>query len=448
LGVSFPEFSAVVTDVEGTTSSLSIVKDVLLPYSRTKLRDFIARRRDLPEVRAALEETKKLGKIPGATEAQAVDLLERWIDEDRKITPLKALQGLVWEEGYRAGALVAHVYPDVVPMLRKAKDCGVRLYVYSSGSVRAQHLFFEHTGQGDVRALFDGYFDTTTGSKHSPDSYRAIARSVGLPPSGIVFLSDARAELDAALAAGFRAVGVVRGDARSARAPEELSPHAVVSSFEQLVFEPDGRLRIREEGGDIESLVALGRLCHARGWALATSGNFSVRFGADRVAITASGRDKGSLSRSDVVIVDLDGRVVNVGSPPSAETPLHCALYRQRPEVNAVAHTHSIASTVLSRRHAKAGALRLEGYEMQKALAGVHTHEGAVVIPIVDNSQDMETLRHAIDEQLARCAGAPAYLVAGHGLTTWASDPTGLARHVEALEFLLACKLEADRGAG
>ena len=294
--------------------------------------------------------------------------------------------------------------------------------------MRAQHLFFEHTGQGDVRPLFDGYFDTTTGPKQAPDSYFAIARSIEQEPGAIAFLSDTRAELDAALAAGFQAVGVVRGAGergdreRSERAAEALSPHAVIASFDQLLLESGGELRVREDWADIESVVSLARSCHSRGWALATSGNFSVRFGADRLAITASGRDKGSLTRSDVVIVDFDGQVVNGGPPASAETPLHAALYRQRPEVNAVAHTHSVASTVLSRRHAKAGVLRLDGYEMQKALSGVSTHETTIAIPIVDNSQDMAALTRAIDQRLAQFPGAPAYLVAGHGLTTWAPD--------------------------
>jgi methylthioribulose-1-phosphate dehydratase len=189
-------------------------------------------------------------------------------------------------------------------------------------------------------------------------------------------------------------------------------------------------------------LVELGRRCHARGWVLATSGNFSARLGPDRIAITASGRDKGALTPADVLVIDLDGRPVGAAAGrPSAETPLHCQLYRRFPGVGAVAHTHSPTATVLSRKGAPGGALELEGYEMAKALAGVTTHEGAVRLPVFANTQDVARLAAEVDAWMDAGAPAHGYLIAGHGLYAWGADVAEVGRHVEALEFLLECEL-------
>jgi methylthioribulose-1-phosphate dehydratase len=194
-------------------------------------------------------------------------------------------------------------------------------------------------------------------------------------------------------------------------------------------------------------VVTLARHCHARGWAEATSGNFSVRAGSDRLLITASGVDKGQLNERDVVLVGLDLRPLGPGTP-SAEAPLHAALYRSDQRIGAVLHTHSVASTVLSRRAAASGVLRLAGYEMAKAIAPVTG--GAppeLCLPIFANDQDSVALSERISERLARSA-AVAYLVEGHGLTTWGPDPERARRHTDALEFLLACELEAVRLGG
>jgi enolase-phosphatase E1 len=193
---------AILTDIEGTTSSIAFVTDVLFPYAKTHLADFVARNPD----RAA----PILADVAAAEPGDPVETLLRWIDADSKATPLKALQGMIWAEGYAGGSLTGHVYPDAAAALRRWHAAGIPLYVYSSGSVEAQKLIFGHSNEGDLTPLFSGYFDTTTGPKREAASYAAIARAVGLPPSGILFLSDAPAEIDAARAAGMRALHVDR----------------------------------------------------------------------------------------------------------------------------------------------------------------------------------------------------------------------------------------------
>jgi enolase-phosphatase E1 len=147
-----------------------------------------------------------------------------WIDQDKKATPLKTLQGLVWEQGYRNGDFRGHVYPDAAECLRQWHAAGIRLFVYSSGSVQAQKLLFAHTEYGDLTPLFSGYFDTTTGHKREIESYRRIANLIELPPSRILFLSDIREELEAAETAGMEVMLVdrenVTGYSAFPRAPD------------------------------------------------------------------------------------------------------------------------------------------------------------------------------------------------------------------------------------
>lgn len=194
--------------------------------------------------------------------------------------------------------------------------------------------------------------------------------------------------------------------------------------------------------GDVAAaLVALVRRCHARGWVLATSGNFSVRTGAGSFLITASGLDKGELGEGDLGTVWLDGRQeFPAGKRASAETPLHAALYARDPEIGAVAHTHSRAATILSRT-VGVGTLELIGWEMQKGVTGVASHEARVALPVLANDQDTGRLARDADGRLGE--GAPGYLIAGHGLYTWGVDVAAASRHVEALEFLLDCELSA-----
>ncbi len=199
----------IVTDIEGTTSSLSFVKDVLFPYSRARLAEFVRAHAQEPAVRRELDEVRRLsGK--NLTEAEVIEQLLRWIAEDKKLTPLKSLQGMIWEDGYKKSDFKGHMYEDAARHLQKWNQAGIRLYVFSSGSVQAQKLLFAHTGYGDLTPLFSGYFDTNIGSKREAGSYRKIAESIGTAPQDILFLSDIKEELDAAQAAGMQTIWLVR----------------------------------------------------------------------------------------------------------------------------------------------------------------------------------------------------------------------------------------------
>jgi enolase-phosphatase E1 len=208
---------AILTDIEGTTSSLSFVKDVLFPFARARMAEFVGQHKDDPAVRRELDEVSKLANAKLA-DAQAVELLIRWIDEDKKITPLKALQGMIWESGFKSGAYKGHVYDDAVKHLRAWHARGLKLYVFSSGSVFAQKLLFGYSEFGDLTPLFSGYFDTTIGSKRDAEAYRKIAGTIGLPAGDILFLSDIKEELDAARDAGMRTTWLVRDGVLDAHA--------------------------------------------------------------------------------------------------------------------------------------------------------------------------------------------------------------------------------------
>lgn len=188
-----------------------------------------------------------------------------------------------------------------------------------------------------------------------------------------------------------------------------------------------------------KALVAWGQSFHARGWVPATSGNFSGRIDAERIAITVSGRHKGQLTEADIMQADLDGNSLSPGQRPSAETLLHTSLYRLYPETGGVLHTHSAASTVLSL--AGGESLVLRGYELLKIFEGIETHETEVRIPIFPNDQDMVRLSGQVSAWIAEHGRIHAYLIAGHGLYTWARDLRQAGLQVEALEFMFECEL-------
>ena len=204
------EIRAIVTDIEGTSSSISFVRDVLFPYARKRLPAFVETHGDRPEVQHWLHEAAKEARLVEASRQDIIDLLLEWIDQDRKSTALKALQGMIWKDGYAAGDYRAHLYPEVAARLRDWRADGLRLYVYSSGSVPAQQLFFRYSEAGDLSALFAGYFDTETGPKRESESYRRIAAAIDEQPRHILFLSDIVEELDAAQAAGFHTGWLIR----------------------------------------------------------------------------------------------------------------------------------------------------------------------------------------------------------------------------------------------
>ncbi len=178
------------------------------------------------------------------------------------------------------------------------------------------------------------------------------------------------------------------------------------------------------------------------GWTPATSSNFSIRLDADHAAITISGRDKGRLGRDDIMLVDMQGHAVGGTARPSAETALHTQLYRRWPRVHAVLHTHSRTQSVASRLFADAGVIRLHGWELQKAICGHSTHDSVLEIPVFQNTQQIPELVAHVEAWLD--AGKPlhAYLIDGHGIYTWGRNLAEARRHLEALEFLLACELD------
>lgn len=219
---------AIVTDIEGTTSSLSFVKDVLFPYARANLAGYIHRHADEPKVQTLLNDARAEAGSELTIE-QLITQFIQWIDEDKKVTPLKSLQGLIWEAGYRQGDFKGHIYPDAAEYLKTWKSQGLDLYVYSSGSVYAQKLLFAHTDYGDLTLLFSGYFDTHIGGKKESQSYRNIAEKIAVPAEQLLFLSDIKEELDAAHEAGFNTYWLIRDGEIDSQAA-----HRQVSEFGQI----------------------------------------------------------------------------------------------------------------------------------------------------------------------------------------------------------------------
>src|SRR5690606_28765418 len=166
-----------------------------------------------------LAEVARLGELDAEDVEAQIALLSQWMAEDRKITPLKALQGMIWKYGYEQGHFKGHVYPDAVDRLRQWHAEGVQLYVYSSGSVQAQKLIFGYSECGDLTPLFSGYFDTNIGGKREVDSYRQIVAELGLPAAQVLFLSDIEEELQAAQAAGMQVCWLVRTRALPSNVP-------------------------------------------------------------------------------------------------------------------------------------------------------------------------------------------------------------------------------------
>lgn len=215
----------VLTDIEGTIADIAFVRQVLFPYARRAMPDFIASNIDDPAVRAQLDATAKLADLPPSDTPALTDTLCQWIDQDVKATPLKSLQGMIWKKGYAEGDFVSHLYPDAHRWLASRRAEGVPMYVYSSGSIAAQDLYFHYSEFGDLRPWFEGFFDTTIGPKKEPASYRAIAERIGAEAGHIVFFSDSPDELDAAAAADMIAVQICR---------DGVSPCARHPSFEDF----------------------------------------------------------------------------------------------------------------------------------------------------------------------------------------------------------------------
>ncbi len=226
----FEDVQAVLTDIEGTTSSLSFVRDVLFPYARARLPQYV--RAHEAALASILAEVRTIEKNPGLSAQECVSIFLRWVDEDKKITPLKTLQGMIWKEGYERGELRGHVYKDAANALRRWREAGLRLYVYSSGSVAAQKLLFAHTDYGDMTPLFSGYFDTSAGPKLEAGSYTKIAAEIKTPPGAVLFLSDHAGELKAAVEAGFEAVLL---DREGAASPAFRTAYRTARNFDDIM---------------------------------------------------------------------------------------------------------------------------------------------------------------------------------------------------------------------
>ncbi|MCX8959246.1 acireductone synthase [Erwinia psidii] len=223
---------AIVTDIEGTTSDIRFVHNVLFPYARENLAAFLTAHQQQEGVVKALNDLRDEIARPQATTEELIAVLFSFMDEDRKSTALKALQGMIWRDGYLNGCFTGHLYADVLPALRLWKSQGIDLYVYSSGSVAAQKLLFGYSDAGDVTSLFSGYFDTHVGAKRDTASYRNIAADIALAPDDLLFLSDIRQELDAAQEAGWNTVQLLRGEA------DAESRHRQVNRFDKINLEP------------------------------------------------------------------------------------------------------------------------------------------------------------------------------------------------------------------
>ncbi|BCG24136.1 methylthioribulose-1-phosphate dehydratase [Pseudomonas tohonis] len=188
-------------------------------------------------------------------------------------------------------------------------------------------------------------------------------------------------------------------------------------------------------------IIEAGRFLYGRGWSPATSSNYSARLSADQALLTVSGKHKGQLGEDDVLATDLDGISLEPGKKPSAETLLHTQLYRWKPGIGAVLHTHSVNATVLSRL-TLADSLVFADYELQKAFSGVSTHESQVLVPIFDNDQDIARLAAKVQPWLDAHPDCVGYLIRGHGLYTWGPRMSDALRQVEAFEFLFECELK------
>ena len=205
---------AIITDIEGTTTSLSFVKEVLFPYAKKHLKSYVQKNLESPEVIHCLNGVAQTlsdeNSIIAPDNAQIIETLNKWIEEDRKHPSLKLLQGLIWASGYEKKKFTGHVYNDVPGFLENAKEANLPVYVYSSGSVAAQKLLFGYSDCGDLNEKFSGFYDTNVGAKLDPLSYERIVKDIGVTPEHVLFLSDVQVELDSAGQSGLQTTQILR----------------------------------------------------------------------------------------------------------------------------------------------------------------------------------------------------------------------------------------------
>ncbi|SDI28320.1 acireductone synthase [Ferrimonas sediminum] len=219
---------AVIVDTAGTTTDYDFIQTVLFSYSAKEMAKFIETHQDHVVVSHCIDDVKEMAAEPEADLNRVVAILLEWIEQDKKATPLKTLQGMIWRQGYQNGELEGHIFPDAAEGLKSLKQDGRRIYSYSSSSTEAQELLFQHSQFGDLRDLFHGHFDTHVGQKVDPQAYRNIINTISMWPNLILFVSDNLDELNAAKAAGLKTCQVVRSkDTRRGK-------HHVIDDFSQL----------------------------------------------------------------------------------------------------------------------------------------------------------------------------------------------------------------------
>ncbi|RCN30132.1 2,3-diketo-5-methylthio-1-phosphopentane phosphatase [Ancylostoma caninum] len=239
-----PEFSNLLLDIESTVTSISFVKDILFPCAYEAVEDYVREHFDdapvakiIGDLRQVSEEESKVDSNIRSVRENKDDCIEdithnvrHWINIDKKITPMKALQGLIWEEAYRKGEVKGHVYPDVLPALQALS---LPTYIYSSGSVLAQKMLFGHSTAGDLTKVLSGYFDTNVGLKGDSNSYTKICEQINVKPSDVLFLTDVEAEARAARAAGLQTMLVVR-DGNAPLSDEAKREFPTIRSLDEL----------------------------------------------------------------------------------------------------------------------------------------------------------------------------------------------------------------------
>lgn len=221
----------ILCDIEGTTTDIKFVHKVLFPYSKKNFPEFLKSSQENSEVLHIINSIKKEYLTNEAELVDVIDIINFWIKEDKKISQLKELQGLIWVDGYDKGEFKGHIYSEVKTCFEIWKKCGKDLYIYSSGSVFAQKLLFSHTTEGDLTPLLSGYFDTNIGHKREERSYQNIITELACEPGEILFLSDIEEELDAAKLAGMKTGHLNRDNLIS------TSRHKIYNNFDEIIID-------------------------------------------------------------------------------------------------------------------------------------------------------------------------------------------------------------------
>lgn len=231
-----PAVNAIILDIEGTTTPISFVYDILFPFARTQLREFVGSGELVHEISLLRNEYQQETAEPPPWHSDSLEGLIAYVtwlmDQDRKSTGLKALQGKIWEQGYHDGTLQSQIFADVPPALKRWREAGLKISIFSSGSVLAQKLLFAHTEQGDLTTFIDDYFDTTIGPKTSPASYRKIVEALAVKNDSALFVSDVLKELDAATEAGLQTLFCVRPGNNPQPMPHN---HPIIRSFDEIL---------------------------------------------------------------------------------------------------------------------------------------------------------------------------------------------------------------------